>query len=154
MPTEIKFELDIEDLLAAFDTGGHRGMEAAADEVVKQAKGKAPQRTGHLYASINRLPVEGTLLGGDLSVTIGAGAPYATFVEFGTGIHGPRKQRIYPKTKKAMKWRGGDGEWIVRRSTKGMKAQPYIRPAVEENEEMIGNLIADSIDNELDKVGK
>ena len=154
MPTEIKFELDIENLLAAFDTGGHRGMEAAADEVVKQAKGKAPQRTGHLYASINRLPVEGTLLGGDLSVTIGAGAPYATFVEFGTGIHGPRKQRIYPKTKKAMKWRGGDGEWIVRRSTKGMKAQPYLRPAVEENEELIGSIIADSIDNELDKVGK
>jgi HK97 gp10 family phage protein len=154
MPTEINFELDIDDLLAAFDRGGELGMQLAGDIVVAQAKAKVPQRTGQLHASISRLPVEGTLLGGDLSITVAAGAPYATFVEFGTGIHGPRKQRIYPKTKQAMRWRGGGGEWVFARSTAGMKAKPYLRPAVDENIDAIANSLASAIDNELDKVGK
>jgi len=150
----IEFELDMKDLLAAFDRGGDRGIRAAADVIVAQARGKAPQRTGQLVNSIQAQPPEGSLTGGDLTLAIGAGAPYATFVEFGTGIHGPKQQRIYPTTKKALSWKGADGNRITVRSTQGMKAQPYLRPAVEENVDMIGNIIADSIDNELDKVGK
>jgi HK97 gp10 family phage protein len=153
MTRKIEFDFDVGAVLNAFDVGATLGMASAGDFVVTQARAKAPQRTGQLVNSIQREPVEGSFTAGTLGVTIGAGAPYATFVEFGTGIFGPKKARIYPTTKKALSWEGPEGRITVR-STKGMPAKPYLVPAIEENEEAISQTIADSMDNELDKISR
>ena len=57
---------------------------------------------------------------------------YAKFLETGTGLFGPKRKRIFPKTKKYLVFPivSGNtaGEWIRVKSTKGMKAQPMIKP--------------------------
>ena len=37
-------------------------------------------------------------------ILISSNIPYALYLEVGTGIFGPKKQRITPKTKKALAW--------------------------------------------------
>ena len=153
----IRIEFDPEGVRAianAIDAGALEGLDAAGDIIVADARERAPQATGQLVNSIQvtEQPT-GSVLSGGATMTIGAGAPYATFVEFGTGIHGPKGTRIYPKTKKAMRWEGAGG-YIFARSTAGMKAQPFMVPAVEENLDTIGEVVGDAIDNALDKVGR
>jgi hypothetical protein len=80
---------------------------------------------------------------------------YARFVEFGTGVHGPLKRRIVPKSKPFMAWRvdtGGGGAggaqlrltgssrtrkgvgvagWAYAKSTQGRRATPYLWPGAQ-----------------------
>ena len=149
MTRKISVELDIQDLAAAIDSGASQGLKEGADLIAADARLRAPHRTGHLANSTQAEHPTGSLMSGDLQAIVASGAPYATFVEFGTGIYGPKKQRIYPKTKKAMKWRGADG-WIVRRSTKGMRAKPFLIPAMEANAEIVAQVIADAVEFEIE----
>lgn len=57
---------------------------------------------------------------------------YGTYVEFGTGLFGPLHRRITPKSGKVLAWMGPEG-MLFARSTKGMKAQPFFNPAIDEN---------------------
>jgi len=52
---------------------------------------------------------------------------YAVFVYYGTGIYGPEKKKIVPKTKKALKTPYGP-----RKSIKGQKPNPYLELALED----------------------
>lgn len=58
---------------------------------------------------------------------------YGTYVEFGTGLFGPKHQRITPKSGSVMAWRASNGEMVFARSTKGMKAQPFWNKSVDDN---------------------
>lgn len=155
--TKIEFELDIAGIVNAIDTGGTQGLRLAGDFVAIEAKARAPQRTGQLVNSIQAQPVEGNLSEGTASITIGAGAPYAGFVEFGTGIHaGGERIWIEPVNRRALRFpvAGGGFAFSSGHYIDGMKAQPYLVPAVEENIGPIGDILASAIDNALDKVGK
>jgi HK97 gp10 family phage protein len=57
----------------------HNIVETAADNMVSYAQGIVPVRTGNLLASIFSEIDED-----DLSVTLGATADYASFIEYGT----------------------------------------------------------------------
>jgi HK97 gp10 family phage protein len=138
----IRFELDIPGITTAIDSGGMQGLRLAGDFVTVEAKARAPQRTGQLVNSIQAQPPEGSFVDGTASITIGAGAPYATFVEFGTGIYGP-KGSPYVVTM--------DRGWYL---ADGMRAQPYLVPAIEDNAAQVGDILASAIDNALDKVGR
>jgi len=63
--------------------------------------------------------------------------PYAYFVEYGTGMYGPKKQWIYPKTQEAMAFELPDGTEIVRKRVKGQKKQPFMRPAIKYGERVL-----------------
>lgn len=91
--------------------------------------GSGPKRidSGLLRASI------ATQLGtnGDgLAMRVGSGLYYALWVHDGTGIHGPRGMRIYPKKAKFLHWKTKAGASVFRRSTAGMKPNPYLKNAL------------------------
>ncbi len=62
----------------ALRAGIPEALKEMAEEVVDAAQGFAPVRTGRLRDSIAVISVT------DTEAIIGAGAPYAAFVEFGT----------------------------------------------------------------------
>lgn len=88
-----------------------------AERLVTQIAPSAPKYGGNLKQSITFQE--------DVSkqeVTIGSVAEYATYVEMGTGIYYPGGRPT------PWSWLGADGKW---RRTRGMEAQPYLKPGVE-----------------------
>ena len=62
---------------------------------------ESPYRTGRLKEAVQ---TEETPTGG--RVFVSSAAPYAVYVHEGTGIFGPRRQPIRPRTKRALFWEG------------------------------------------------
>lgn len=127
--------------LTAVRAVGPQVLELLALSVKREATLAAPRKTGVLQASITIGPITPT------SATIYARANYAGFVEFGTGIYGPRHRRITPQTARALRWLGGSfgprgslrltgsrrsgkagsgAGYIFARSTIGMRARPFM----------------------------
>lgn len=95
------------------------------------------RKTGLLGASIK----PGYLTRTDALVV--AGARYAAYIEYGTGIYGPKHKRIVPKNGKFLAWRTGAvtlsgasrvkggkqiAGWAFAKSVKGRKATPFLLP--------------------------
>jgi HK97 gp10 family phage protein len=100
-------------------------MQRALYIVQRQAMKDAPVgKSGHL----RRTHTTRVLDGGNRGV-VGVSAGYGRYVHEGTGIYGPKKKKIVPKTKKALAFVVG-GKKLVRRSVKGMKARPWLRNAL------------------------
>lgn len=87
-------------------------------------------------------------LSGDLySVVVTATAKYSPFVEYGTGLYGPKHELINPG--KVMRWAAGSsgpggnlratgspragtpGDFVFARSTKGMHPHPFMQPGAD-----------------------
>lgn len=95
--------------------------------VERSAKQKAPKGTGELRRSItSKVEKNGT----DIQGVVYTPLEYAPYVEFGTGLFAESGGR------QDVPWNYQDdkGEW---HSTSGMKPQPYMRPALNENREEI-----------------
>lgn len=138
----------------AVQKGLKRGVERSVGIVANSAIKKAPRRTGTLRRSIQAREVTragGVFLGKVIQdETV---ASYGKFVEFGTGIyagHGP----ITPKTAKVLVWRGRDGKMVFRRSVKGMRQRPYLRPAILDNLGRIKQAVQSSINEAIREVTK
>ena len=115
-----------------------------AVKVEAEAKRRVPRRTGNTQRSITHRLRD---TGGQIAEYIGdfgeAGARTAAWLEFGTGVFGPRGMRIVPKHARAMRWpvgntrltgshrTGAAAEFAFARSTKGMRAQPFMMPGFE-----------------------
>ena len=93
-------------------------------ELIKDtAQSIVPVDTGALRESIE---VEIRETGKTVVGVVGPNVPYALYVEFGTGIAGAAS--------------AGAGAGPYSTSWPGMPAQPYMRPAVDENEKKIKDL--------------
>lgn len=66
------------------------------------------------------------------------------FVRFGTGIHGPRGERIYPKVKRALHW---DDRFA--RSVAGQEANDFASPLTDEAGSVINDRVAGAIGEAL-----
>lgn len=66
---------------------------------------------------------------GSLNGSLVYHAFYAKFVMKGTGLFGPTHSLIHPKFAQHMVFRGRDGNLVVARTTKGQRAQPFLRNA-------------------------
>jgi len=100
-----------------------------------RAKANVPRRTGNLLRNIGIDGPRPTAGLGTLTGTIGVRktAPYAKWVEHGTGIFGAFKQPIYPKTGNFLVWKDGmTGQTHFARVVKGQKGQHYMRTAYRE----------------------
>lgn len=99
--------------------------------VERSAKEKAPKDTGELRRSITS-EVRGNE--GVIYTTL----EYAPYVEYGTGLFAESGGR------KDVPWHYQDdkGEW---HTTSGMKPQPFMRPALDENRERITEIIKGAI---------
>lgn len=56
--------------------------------------------------------------------------PVVRYLEEGTGLYGPRRRRITPRTAKALRFEAG-GQIIFRKSVRGMEPQPFMKRSLE-----------------------
>lgn len=115
-----------------------RAVKATENAVVivqADAHAFCPKDSGDLDASIGS---EIELAGQSVNGIVFASAPYAAFVEYGTGLvgeaapHGPLPTSGVPFT----------GSWVYdfrRQNWRGMPAQPFLRPALDLN---LGRIMA------------
>lgn len=112
-------------------------LRALQIATVSEAQARVPRKTGHLQRSIRPGRVT------DDHAIVNVKAPYARYVEEGTGIYGPRHQKIVPKKASVLAWRTGQTRlsgrsrtsggtetagWAFARSVRGRKATPYLIP--------------------------
>ena len=125
-------------------------MNKATALVHGQAKALAPVDTGQLAGSIH-MQVKDT--GAELQGRVYTNAEHAAYVEFGTGITGngtyPYEVEGLNLTYRDKGWAYYDedkGEWFY---TKGQEAQPYMYPALKENEKTITKLFREGVRTKL-----
>ena len=126
-------------------------MNKATELVHGQAKALVPPNgTGYLAGSIH-MQVKATDT--EVQGRVYTNAEYAAYVEFGTGIKGngtyPYQVEGLSLDYKDKGWAYYDedkGEWIY---TKGQKAQPYMYPALKENERTIKRMFKEGVYTKL-----
>lgn len=135
MSAEIKFE-GLDEVLYKLDKiSSNANIEEALGTccavVEKSAKQKAPKDTGALRRSITS-KVEGN------QGIIFTPLEYAPYVEYGTGLFAESGGR------KDVPWNYQDdeGKW---HSTSGQKPQPFMRPALEENKQLIKQILKEEL---------
>jgi hypothetical protein len=112
-------------------------VERAAKRNLSGTGGSGPKRvdTGALKASVKAqliMQPEGP------TVRVGTNLYYARYVHDGTGIYGPKRAVIKPKRAKALVFRsklygqksGPFRGFVVVKSVKGMKPNPFLRDAL------------------------
>ena len=99
--------------------------------VERSAKQKAPKGNGELRRSIT------SKVEGDMGIVY-TPLEYAPYVEFGTGLFAENGGR----TDVPWNYKDDEGNW---HTTSGMKPQPYMRPALNENREEIKRILKEGI---------
>ena len=124
----------LENLEGAIDTKKlEMTLGRACALVERSAKQKAPKGTGELRRSIT------SKVEGDRGI-IYTPLEYAPYIEFGTGLFAESGGR----TDVPWCYQDDEGEW---HSTSGMKPQPFMRPALNENREQIKRILREGILN-------
>ncbi|GGS81994.1 HK97 gp10 family phage protein [Streptomyces griseoviridis] len=102
-----------------------RAVEATRIDVQNEARRRVPVKTGRLRSSIVSR-AEGS--GRSVGYVIGTNVVYAAAIEYGLD-----EFDIFPKKKKALYWPGA-AHPVAKVHHPGIKAQPYLRPAIEMTE--------------------
>lgn len=129
--------------------GVEHGIARATGLVTNTAIAKAPRRTGNLKRSIQAVPVTGgggTFLGRTIQNPLVA--KYGKWVEDGTGIYGPKGEPIRPTSKPFLVWKN-KGQWYRKRSVKGMRPRPYMKPALKDNIDAIEKILQEEVNKAL-----
>lgn len=133
--SDIRLE-GLEEVLGALDdladtSNLNVALGKACALVERSAKQKAPKDKGDLRRSITS-KVEGT------EGVVYTPLEYAPYVEYGTGLFAEGGGR----TDVPWNYQDDEGNW---HSTSGMKPQPYMRPALNENREEILRIIKEGL---------
>lgn len=123
-------------------------MQMLSQEISDGARDLAPVDTGYLRENIYWNVDEN---GDIIEAEIVSGADYGGYVEFGTGQVGQSAGLNYEGINLSYRqtpWRYKDenGEWHY---TKGMKPQPYLYPAMKQNEDKVKQELGSAITLEL-----
>jgi len=111
-------------------------LNRLAEETAAEAIRRSPFKTG-----TNRRSIQwDSPRGGERRIFTTSG--YGGFLEIGTGLYGPKKKRIVPKTKKALWWPGARHPVA---SVAGRPATPYMRPALEDVKRRAAAILKDLI---------
>lgn len=132
---DAEFISNAPEVLKALDETVIRALERIGLQAVDFAQDLAPVAEymgGTLRQSIDHKVDEG-----EQTVYVGATAEYAAYVELGTGMYYPGG-RNEPWTYQDPK----TGEW---HTTRGMKAQPYIKPAIADHLQTYKNIVEDEM---------
>lgn len=107
-----------------------KAMGKACAKVEKDARKKAPVKTGALRRSItSKVEMDGN----DVKGLIFTPMEYAPYMEYGTGLFAEKGGRNKPWS-----YQNAKGEWFY---TAGSKPHPFMRPALDENREEIIRLL-------------
>jgi len=126
-------------------------------QMILNMRAAGARKTGLTAASIQVSRVT------DNSALLTANA-VAKYIDEGTGLYGPLHRKITPKAAKALRWMGGPAgslrltgsrrkgkagagaAWIYAKSTKGMKARPYVQKSIIEAGQKLGaQLVGDIV---------
>lgn len=114
-----------------------KNLKTALALVEASARKKAPKDTGALRRSIeSKITANDTELIGEVFTPL----EYAPYVEFGTGLFAEKGGR-------QDKWSYIDDEGEGHK-TNGQRPQPFMRPALAENQNQIVKLLKESLNNE------
>ena len=113
-----------------------RGLLRAGNKIRNKAVLLCPVDTGELRNSIQ---VEKAA---PLTVAAGTNKEYAPYVEFGTGTQGD--PAVPHTTKEYWRYQDENGQW---HTSHGQPAQPFLRPAIDEEE--IVSTVADEVKGAL-----
>lgn len=146
-------------LAAKAENGMRVGLILSGKLVSQRAQRKAPRDTGRLKRSIHEgKPYKKGRTA--MAIDVGTNVEYAAAQEFGSGLHaekGPKKPiEIRPVRKQALAFEWPDapagltpsktGKYVFARVMHpGVKAQPYLRPALEESRNDVRKLILKSV---------
>ena len=115
-----------------------QALQKACALVEREAKKKAPKGTGELRRSIaSKIETND----GELQGIVYTPLEYAPYVEYGTGLFAEEGGR----TDVPWSYKDDEGNW---HSTSGMKPQPYMRPALDENREEILRILREALFND------
>lgn len=114
-----------------------RGLLKAGEKVRGNAVLLCPVDTGELRNSIKVQPTA------PLTVSVGTNKEYAIFVEFGTGTMGD--PAVQHTSKQSWRWQDEQGNW---HTSHGSPAQPFLRPALKENE--VIQIVAEEVRRAID----
>ena len=133
----------LDEILMRLDSVGNTQKVAAAMGkacalVERAAKEKAPKNTGELRRSITSKVDTGA---GEVTGVVFTPLEYAPYIEYGTGLFAENGGR------KDVPWNYQDdeGNW---HKTSGMKPQPYMRPALNENRTEILRILKEGTNND------
>lgn len=115
-----------------------QALQKACALVEREAKKKAPKGTGELRRSISS-KIETN--DGELQGIVYTPLEYAPYVEYGTGLFAEEGGR----TDVPWCYKDDEGNW---HTTSGMKPQPYMRPALDENREEILRILREALFND------
>lgn len=96
-----------------------------------------PKDTGNLANSLDYGVIED-----NMEVQMGTNVEYAPYVELGTGIYAEEGNG----RKTPWVYKDDEGRW---HRTRGMKAQPYIRPAVENHVDEYKDILKDYLSEQI-----
>lgn len=114
-----------------------RGLLKAGEKVRGNVVLLCPVDTGELRNSIK---VQSTA---PLTVSVGTNKEHAVFVEFGTGTQGD--PAVQHTSKQSWRWQDEQGNW---HTSHGSPAQPFLRPALKENE--VTQIVAQEVRRAID----
>lgn len=137
---------DIDNLLVEAVADGAAVVARAAQENSRKG-GNFPHRvSGTLYRSIR---IQDTRkFPSRVEVDVGTALEYAKFLEYGTGIHGPKNKAyiIRPRKKRMLAWKQGGNVIMAKKVIHpGMPPRPFLRPALDENTAEIERAISNKI---------
>ncbi len=116
-----------------------RAVQQGTALVEGDAKRKAPKDTGALRNSIaSKVETQN----GEIVGTVYTPLEYAPYIEYGTGLFSVKGGRTN------VPWNYKDDKGVWHR-TSGMKPQPFMKPALDDNRNKITKLIKESIDDKL-----
>lgn len=122
----------------------HQALLRIAERARDHVQSEAPYQTGDLRASHTVQDL------GPNEVQMGTNWDYALFVHEGTGLYGPKKERIRPKKKKALYWPGADHPVA---SVAGQRPNPWLErvlaKVVPEAESLAAPLIGEAAARQL-----
>lgn len=118
------------------DTSGYvKALEKSCMLVERSAKQNAPKGNGELRRSITSKVDESS---DEIVGVVYTPLEYAPYVEYGTGLFAENGGRMDVP----WNYKDDEGNW---HSTSGMKPQPYMRPALNENREAILRYIKEGL---------
>lgn len=105
--------------------------ESEGKRMESEAKAKASwtDRTGNTRNSIHGGADRNT---SGATLYLAHGSKVGGYLEEGTGIYGPKGRPIRPVKAKALAFKV-DGQWVITKEVKGMKARPIIKPTAQKN---------------------
>lgn len=105
----------------------NRAMDLSQMELIGNLKRNSPVDEGYMQNSWFPLRFS------TLNRMVRSSAKYTPFVNDGTGIYGPKGQKIRPRTKKALAF-NYKGAKVVVKSVKGIKPRKFVEKSINQTE--------------------